>query len=102
MHMPVPFLLLSLYTSVFARDVLIRERDPNPVIVERIVCNSDNVLRALKSKSALASPFCSSFLNIPGVTTFKSVAGVTATTSVLLSTTNSGCSSHLLHESLTH
>ena len=80
MHLPILFLLLSLFTRAFARDVLIRGRDPNPVIVKRIVCNSDNVLRALKSNSASASPFCSSFINIPGTTTFKSVAGVTATT----------------------
>ena len=80
MHFPLLLLILLLYKAVYARDVLIRGGDPSPVIVERVVCNSDNVLRALKSNSASASPFCSSFINIPGTTTFKSVAGVTATT----------------------
>ena len=79
--MLLPFLLVGLHASAFASDAPhIRGRSPDAAIANRAACNSDNVLRALKANSASASPFCSSFIDIPGTTIFKSVAGVTATT----------------------
>lgn len=45
---------------------------------KRIVCNQDNVLRALKANSATATPFCEKFINIPTSTKTVSVPGVTA------------------------
>ena len=45
---------------------------------KRAVCNSDNVLRALKANSAAATTFCETFINIPTVTKTATVRGVTA------------------------
>lgn len=74
--------LVSIQASAFAKDVpLIRGRHAEAAIADRAVCNSDNVLRALKANSASATPFCSTYIPIPGSNHFfKSVAGVTATT----------------------
>jgi len=73
--------LVSIQASAFANDVpLIRGRHAEAAITNRAVCNSDNVLRALKVNSASATPFCSTYIHISGSTIFKSVAGVTATT----------------------
>lgn len=73
--------LLSIQASAFAKDVpLIRGRHADAAIANRAICNSDNALRALRANSASASPFCSTYIHIPGSTTFQSVAGVTATT----------------------
>lgn len=79
-------LLACLHTSAIASDVLVRGRSPNLAIVERAICNSDNVLRALQANSASATPFCSSFIDIPVKTIFKSVAGVKATTTTVTTT----------------
>ena len=46
---------------------------------KRAVCNSDNVLRALRANSAAATTFCETFINIPTVTKTATVPGVTAT-----------------------
>ena len=34
-------------------------------VERRAACNQDNVLRALEANAASATPFCSSYLNIP-------------------------------------
>jgi len=44
---------------------------------KRLVCNQDNVLRALKAHTATATPFCAKLINIPTVTKTVSVPGVT-------------------------
>lgn len=81
MHTFLPLFLMCVRASALTHDApVIRGRRPEGAIVERIACNSDNVLRALKANSVAASPFCSSFIDIPDATAFKSVAGVTATT----------------------
>ncbi|KAL8768897.1 MAG: hypothetical protein Q9209_004951 [Squamulea sp. 1 TL-2023] len=56
---------------------------------KRIVCNQDNVLRALQANSANASPFCVTFAHIPIPTTTVPVPGVTPTVSGTL--TNDAC-----------
>lgn len=46
---------------------------------KRLVCNQDNVLRALLANSAAASPFCVTFGHIPIPTITVPVPGVTPT-----------------------
>lgn len=46
---------------------------------KRLVCNQDNVLRALQANSAAASPFCVTFGHIPIPTITVPVKGVTPT-----------------------
>ena len=46
---------------------------------KRLVCNLDNVLRALQSNSAAASPFCLTFGDISIPTKTIPVPGVTPT-----------------------
>ncbi|KAL8707616.1 MAG: hypothetical protein Q9220_007403 [cf. Caloplaca sp. 1 TL-2023] len=91
-------LLTCLHTSssAIASDILIRGRSPNPAIADRAVCNSDNVLRALQANRASATPFCSSFIDIPVSTIFKSVAGVKATTTTITTTRTSTIISNFL------
>lgn len=81
MHVLLLILFASINASALAGDVPpIRGRNVEVAVANRAVCNSDNVLRALKANSASASPFCSTYIHIPVSTVFKSVAGVTATT----------------------
>ena len=46
---------------------------------KRLVCNQDNVLRALQANSAAAAPFCVTFGHIPIPTITVPVKGVTPT-----------------------
>ena len=46
---------------------------------KRLVCNQDNVLRALQANSAAAAPFCVTFAHIPIPTITIPVKGVTPT-----------------------
>ncbi|KAL8708959.1 MAG: hypothetical protein Q9225_007530, partial [Loekoesia sp. 1 TL-2023] len=46
---------------------------------KRLVCNQDNVLRALQANSVAASPFCVTFAHYPIPTTTVPVKGVTPT-----------------------
>ena len=46
---------------------------------KRLVCNQDNVLRALQANSAVAAPFCVTFGHIPIPTITVPVKGVTPT-----------------------
>ena len=72
---PLQFLLLVLVVVHLHVPTLFAANVP-----PRAACTTDAVLKALKSNSVSASPFCSSYVHVPVTTTFKSVKGVTATT----------------------
>ena len=55
------FLSIVLVTCAIANPLAIEDSKQ----IKRATCTSDNVLRALKANSAAASPFCTTYANIP-------------------------------------
>ena len=74
---PRAFLALLVKTAIAVPNGL-SEPEPHPH-AKRLVCNEDNILRALQSNSASAGPFCVTFghIHIPTITI--PVKGVTPT-----------------------
>ncbi|KAL9593544.1 MAG: hypothetical protein Q9219_007501 [cf. Caloplaca sp. 3 TL-2023] len=68
--------------SLFAASAL-----ASPLEEKRTTCNRDNVLRCLVSASPIATPYCSSYLNIGVVTSYTSTITPTAFASATITTT---------------
>ena len=79
-------LLMSTIVLVRANESPINEiekREPDKheqADENRAVCNQDNVLRALLANRASASPFCSSFNQVPYITVYSPTATATPVT----------------------